>query len=86
LFQEDGSEIYVKPVELYFDSFPQKVTFADIMALVQQRDEEVCIGVKLGAKVGSAEENFGIKLIPYKDVRYELNPGDALVVVAEDEQ
>ena len=86
LFQEDGSEIYVKPVELYFDSFPQQVTFADIMALVQQRDEEVCIGVKLGAKVGSAEENFGIKLIPYKDVRYELNPGDALVVVAEDEQ
>ena len=86
LFQEDGSEIYVKPVELYFDSFPQQVTFADIMALVQQRDEEVCIGVKLGAKVGSAEENFGIKLIPYKDARYELNPGDALVVVAEDEQ
>lgn len=86
LFQEDGSEIYVKPVELYFDSFPQQVTFADIMALVQQRDEEVCIGVKLGAKVGNADENFGIKLIPFKDVQYELNPGDALVVVAEDEQ
>ena len=86
LFQEDGSEIYVKPVELYFDSFPQQVTFADIMALVQQRDEEVCIGVKIGAKVGNADENFGIKLIPFKDVQYELNPGDALVVVAEDEQ
>ena len=86
LFQEDGSEIYVKPVELYFDSFPQQVTFADIMALVQQRDEEVCIGVKVGAKVGDADENFGIKLIPFKDVQYELNHGDALVVVAEDEQ
>ena len=86
LFQEDGSEIYVKPVELYFDSFPQQVTFADIMALVQQRDEEVCIGVKIGAKVGNADENFGIKLIPFKDVQYELNAGDALVVVAEDEQ
>lgn len=86
LFQEDGSEIYVKPVELYFDSFPQQVTFADIMALVQQRDEEVCIGVKIGAKVGNADENFGIKLIPFKDVQYELDAGDALVVVAEDEQ
>ena len=86
LFQEDGSEIYVKSVELYFDSFPQQVTFADIMALVQQRDEEVCIGVKIGAKVGNADENFGIKLIPFKDVQYELDAGDALVVVAEDEQ
>ena len=53
---------------------------------MQQRDEEVCIGVKIGAKVGNADENFGIKLIPFKDVQYELNPGDALVVVAEDEQ
>jgi len=86
LFQEDGSEIYVKPVELYFDSFPQQVTFADIMGLVQQRDEEVCIGVKQGAKVGNADENYGIKLIPFKDVEYELNEGDALVVVAEDER
>ncbi len=86
LFQEDGSEIYVKPVELYFDSFPQKVTFADVMALVQQRDEEVCIGVKIGDKAGNVDANFGIKLIPFKDVVYELVPGDALVVVAEDEQ
>jgi hypothetical protein len=86
LFEEDGSEIYVKPVELYFDTFPQKVTFADIMRLVQKRDEEVCIGIKLEADAGSASENYGIKLIPFKDVEYELNPGDALVVVAEDER
>jgi len=86
LFQEDGSEIYVKPIELYFDKFPQEVCFADLIALVQKRDEEVCIGVKIGSKVSNAEENYGIKLIPYKDVRYSLVPGDALVVVAEDER
>jgi hypothetical protein len=56
------------------------------MALAQKRDGEVCIGVKIGAKVSNAAENFGIKLIPFKDVQYTLVPGDALVVVAEDER
>ena len=86
LFQEDGSEIYVKPVELYFDSLPQTVTFADLMGLVQQRDQEVCIGVKIKAKVNDENANYGIKLIPIKDTVYKLQPGDALVVVAEDER
>lgn len=49
LFQEDGSEIYVKPVEPYFDSLPAKASFADLMRLAQKRDEEACIGVKIGA-------------------------------------
>ena len=86
LFQEDGSEIYVKPVELYFDSFPQTVTFADLMRLAQKRDEEACIGYKLGALAKSPDDNYGVKLIPLKGATVELNPGDGLVVVAEDER
>lgn len=86
LFEEDGSEIYVKPIELYFDKLPQKVKFADLMAAAQKRDEEVCIGVKIGAKVGLADENYGIKLIPEKEEEYVVTHGDALVVVAEDER
>ncbi|MEM6732199.1 MAG: hypothetical protein AAF658_11630, partial [Myxococcota bacterium] len=46
LFAEDGSEIYVKPARLYFDAFPVRCRFADLMRLAQKREGEVCIGVK----------------------------------------
>lgn len=86
LFQEDGSEIYVKPIELYFDSLPVKVPFADLMRQAQKRDEEVCIGIKRGSLGNDSDENYGVKLIPLKDEIIELGPGDSLVVVAEDER
>ena len=31
LFSEDGSEIYVKPADLYFSEFPQTVRFGDLI-------------------------------------------------------
>ena len=86
LFQEDGSEIYVKSIGLYLDSLPAKVTFADLMSLAQKRDGEACIGIKIGAKSGDADQNYGVNLIPPKTESFELREGDALVVVAEDER
>lgn len=86
LFQEEGSEIYVKPIELYFDELPIKVPFADLMALAHKRDEEACIGVKIAANAGDSAKNYGVNLIPPKDELIELSAGDALVVVAEDER
>ena len=84
LFQEDGSEIYLKPVSLYFREFPQSVTFADLMAIAQKRDE-ICLGVKITALEADKNQNNGITLIPEKNTVYELKPEDNLVVVAEDE-
>ncbi len=86
LFQEDGSEIYVKPVELYFDELPTTVAFADLMRLAQKRDEEACIGYKLAHLAADSAQNYGVKLIPPKDSTVDLKPGDGLVVVAEDER
>ena len=86
LFQEDGSEIYVKPIELYFDALPATATFADLMLLAQKRDGEACIGIKIGAKAADANQNYGVNLIPPKTETFELCQGDALVVVAEDER
>ena len=85
LFQEDGSEIYVKPAWLYFDELPVTCRFGDLMALVRKRDTEICIGYKLGALENDADENFGVKLIPFKDSTVTLGPDDGLVVVAEDD-
>ncbi len=84
LFQEEGSEIYLKPASLYFTSLPQEVSFADMMRIAQKR-EEVCLGVKIKALEKDMDENFGVKLIPEKTSTFALQPDDALVVLSEDE-
>lgn len=84
LFQEDGSEIYLKPISLYHDHFPLEVNYADLIQLAQKR-EEICLGVKLKLHEHMHEKNFGVKLIPPKNQTYTLNADDCLVVVAEDE-
>ncbi|MCB1233757.1 MAG: hypothetical protein KDM91_01640 [Verrucomicrobiae bacterium] len=84
LFEEDGSEIYLKPLSLYLEEIPAEMTFADCMLLAQKRGE-VCLGVKVKADEENRERNFGVKLIPEKNTPYSFAPDDCLVVVAEDE-
>ena len=84
LFEEDGSEIYLKPVSLYFEQVPEELTFADMMRIAQKR-EEVCLGVKIKALEQDLTRNFGVKLIPEKNTTYRLKPEDCLIVVSEDE-
>ena len=87
LFQEDGSEIYVKSAALYFppEAFPVTCRFGDLMAHVRKRDGEVCIGVKRKAMEQRSADNFGVQLIPPKDTEFVLHPDDGLVVLAEDD-
>ena len=84
IFSEDGSEIYVKPATLYFDTFPQNISFADAFFCAQQRDE-ICLGIRKGHLSRSLDDNFGIKLNPEKDMALELNENDFLIVLSEDE-
>jgi hypothetical protein len=84
IFQEDGSEIYLKPAKLYFGKLPMQASFADMMAVAQKRGE-VCIGVKEKALENDKESNNGITLIPEKNTVYNLHKDDSLVVLAEDE-
>ena len=84
LFSEDGSEIYLKPVELYFESLPAEVTYADAIRIAQKRGE-VCLGIKIRDLEEDMDKNFGVKLIPDKNETFSLKAGDALVVLSEDE-
>jgi len=84
LFQEDGSEIYLKPLSHYYDKFPLDVTYADMIRMAQKR-QEICLGVKQAALELIEQKNFGVKLIPEKDRLFTLHADDCLVVVAEDE-
>lgn len=84
LFQEDGSEIYLKPASLYFEKLPLEVKFSDLMATANLRNE-ICIGLRLGDQATNKDKNYGVKLIPEKNTTYLITAGDSLVVVAEDE-
>ncbi len=84
LFSEDGSELYLKPITLYFQEFPLTVPFADCILAAQNR-AEVCIGVRLDHEKQYASEAYGIHLIPKKDTVFELNRDDVLIVLAEDD-
>ncbi|MBJ2173968.1 hypothetical protein JBL43_06950 [Aureibaculum sp. A20] len=84
IFSEDGSEIYVKPATLYFDKFPQEISFADAIFCAQQRDE-ICLGIRKGNLSKSLKDNFGIKLNLEKNTQLDLTENDFLIVLSEDE-
>lgn len=84
IFEEDGSEIYLKPASIYFDDFSIEYSFADMMRVAQNRSE-VCLGVKIKELESDTSQNCGVSLIPAKNTKYKLSPDDALVVLAEDE-
>jgi hypothetical protein len=84
LLKEAGAEIYIKPIELYFHSIPQKLKFADMICAAQNRNE-ICIGIKIKKNEKAFDENFGIEINPLKTKVFELQEGDSLVVLSENE-
>ncbi|MBW4586894.1 hypothetical protein G7B40_024125 [Aetokthonos hydrillicola Thurmond2011] len=85
LFSAEGSELYIKPISLYF---PEEqigdLTFADCILAAQYR-QEVCIGVKISTQAHDKDKNFGLDLVPRLDKQLHLTPSDALITLAVDE-
>ena len=85
LFKEEGSEIYLKPMRLYFKDLPKaQVQVADLIKVAQNRGE-IFIGYRLKKLENNIEENFGVIVNPEKNRRLSLEPEDTMVVLAEDE-
>ncbi len=84
LFSEAGSEVYLKPINYYFDTIPDEFTFADVMVAAFQR-EETALGVRQVASATNPSQNFGVTLIPEKMTTYRRADLTSIVVLAEDE-
>lgn len=85
LFSQEGSELYVKPIWLYFPAEQiSKLTFADCVLAAQNRNE-LCIGVRISALAQDKNQNFGIDLIPSLDKQLNLSLDDGLITLAEEE-
>jgi len=85
LFEEEGSEIYLKPWEYYFETRPDTpLPFCDLIGAAQERSE-ICMGYRRASQALDSRANFGTILNPPKDALFPLEPGDKLIVMAEDE-
>ena len=85
LFSVEGSELYIKPISLYFPTEQlAKLTFADCVKAAQDRDE-LCIGIKVSTLAQDKDKNFGIDLVPSLDKQLNLSFNDGLITLAEDE-
>ncbi len=84
LFSEDGAEVYLKPLSLYFETVPPQLRYIDMIAAAQQRGE-TALGWRRLADSDGPESNFGVRLIPPKDEVQTFTAEDFIVVMAEDE-
>ncbi|MBN1499361.1 MAG: hypothetical protein JW982_04370 [Spirochaetes bacterium] len=84
LFNPEGSEVYIKPVNLFLSKLPAKMSFGEICASAIKR-KETCFGIKVFAEEKNSDKNYGIYINPDKDKVFSLSEGDALITLAEDE-
>lgn len=81
LFSPDGSEIYLKPAEHYVrPGVP--VNFYTVAESARRRGE-TAIGYRVAALSKQAPD-YGVHLNPDKGMQFMLQPGDKVIVLAED--
>ena len=82
LFQSDGSEIYLKPLELYVP--PGQTTTVEYLALAAHARGEVLMGVQ--RFTDDASKRFGLALNPKdRGAAFTPGPSDRVIVLAEDD-
>ena len=82
IFDPEGSEIYLKPVQDYVET-EQPVTFYTVVEAARRRGE-TAIGYRVAAGANHAEANYGVHTNPRKSNKVIFKPEDKVIVVAEE--
>ncbi|MBK7128498.1 MAG: NAD-binding protein [Crocinitomicaceae bacterium] len=82
LFEAEGSEIYLKPVNRYIKP-GISVNFYTVAASCTELNETV-IGYRITAEAQSSEHNFGVHMNPDKSKSVTFTVDDYIIVLAED--
>ena len=82
LFSSEGSEIYLRPAELYIAP-GSDVDFYTVLEAARRRGE-TAIGYRIAQHERSSAEQFGVRVNPRKATRLAFVPGDKIVVLAND--
>ncbi len=81
LFDEEGNEIYLKPITNYVRT-DRPVNFYTVVESALQK-REVAIGYKIYAHRDDASQGYGIVVDPKKSDVIAFEPQDKLIVIAE---
>ncbi len=82
LFSAEGSELYLKPVDDYVETGVE-MDFFTILQAARLRNE-IAIGYRRKKYGHDAERAYGVVVNPDKNEKLTLEPGDKIVVIAED--
>lgn len=82
LFDPEGSEVYLKPVEDYVET-GRPMAFDTVIEAARRRGH-TAFGYRLQAHAGDAAQAYGVVVNPRKSDRVSFAPGDKVVVLAED--
>lgn len=82
LFDEEGNEIYLKPVTRYIKP-GQPVNFYTILESAMQKNE-IAIGYKLEQYKDNHEKAYGIVVSPKKSEMIPFTDKDKIIVISED--
>ncbi|HEY9616643.1 MAG TPA: hypothetical protein V6C64_07375 [Microcoleaceae cyanobacterium] len=81
LFNADGSEIYLKPVNNYV-TIDYPINFYTVVEAGRQRGESV-IGYRCQADANNMAKSYGVVINPPKDQLIEFKLDDVIIVLAE---
>ncbi len=82
LFDPEGSEVYLKPVEDYVET-GRPMAFDTVVEAARRRGQ-TAFGYRLQAQAGDAGRAYGVVVNPRKSDSVTFAPGDKVVVLAED--
>ena len=82
IFDPEGSEIYLKPIDHYIE-IGQPVNFYTVVEAARQRGE-TAIGYRVAVEANNAEKNHGVHTNPKKSKKVIFAPDDRVIVIAED--
>jgi voltage-gated potassium channel Kch len=81
LFDEEGSEVYLKPAADYV-ALGKPVDFYTVVESARRRSE-VAIGYRSMAEANDPNHNYGVVMNPDKALTYEFTDVDRVIVLAE---
>lgn len=82
LFRSEGNEVYLKPVDRYIRP-GESADFYTVLESAKRRGE-TAIGYRIARHAHDAEHSYGVRLNPLKTDTVTFDPGDRIVVLAED--
>lgn len=82
IFDPQGAEIYLKPVEEYVQT-GQPVNFYTVVEAACRRGE-TAVGYRIAAEAAEAGKGYGVHINPRKSEKVRYEPPDKIIVVAEE--